>query len=397
MTQDKKRKKQIRAFAAKAGMSYMAAYHVFPDGRSPPGPASTESPRLIAGFSIDYGHGDLVEDSHDRAKAAEFMRAAVARGAPIAYCSACDLFVSVDHFDGCELRVRLLPTRRIVETHGDRSARERKEIRRRQPADKIATRNLFLPVTKEATNLHRGTGDKDFRNPTLAVILRELAGLPGGEDSDSFVIYGTVADPSTYMQTHGGRKDGFALEYRVGALRKMFASKKLLSLAAVQRVFVWYASGDERWKTRIPWERFLLPGDPAPQPSTETDVLWLTKRCLAGEHPEIGPNGGKWLIFIDRADVDEWWEKISAAVDGGLLGRVAQVSTARPNPNSADPSKHVVCVYSYDYSDVADVTRIRGALRELGVTWRIAYKTNEATKAGKYKVRGDSRVSQYWE
>lgn len=397
MTEDKKRKKQIRAFATKAKMSYMAAHHALLAGNAPPGPASTESPRLIAGFVIDYGHGDLVEDSHDRAKAEAFMRVAIAAGAPIAFCSACDLFVSVDHFEGCELGVRLLGARRFIETHADRSARERKDIRRRQPADKIATRNLFLPMTQEATTLHRGTDDKDFRNPTLAVILRELAGLPGGEDSDSFVIYGTDADQSTYMQVHGGPKEGFAMEYRVGALGNQFSSKNLLSLEQVQSAFVGYASNDERWKTSIAWERYLLPGDPAPQPSTETDVFWLTKRRDGGDYPEIGPKGGKWLVFVGRAEVDEWWEKISAAVDGGLLGRLAKVSTARPNPNSPDPSKHVICVYSYDYTDRADVARIRGALRDLGVTEQIGYKTNLATKSGQYKVRGNTHVSLYRE
>lgn len=124
-----------------------------------------------------------------------------------------------------------------------------KDLRRRQAQDRIAARNLFLPVAKEVITLRRDTDGIDIRNRTLAEILRELAGLPG--DQDSFVIYGPAADGLTYMQVFGGTKEGFDAEYQAGTVESDFASRKLLSLAEVQNAFLWYASGDERWKVDI--------------------------------------------------------------------------------------------------------------------------------------------------
>lgn len=76
---------------------------------------------------------------------------------------------------------------------------------------------------------------------------------------------------------------------------------------------------------------------------------------------------------------------------------MAKVSTARPNPNAKNPNEHVICVYTYDYRDRGDVDRIRAALRDLGITWKIPYKTDAATRAGQYQVRGHTRISTYYE
>lgn len=51
------------------------------------------------------------------------------------------------------------------------------------------------------------------------------------------------------------------------------------------------------------------------------------------------------------------------------------------NP-SANPSEHVICVYSYDYSDENDVKRIRQALYKIGIDQPLGYKTDEDTAAG---------------
>lgn len=396
MTKDRNRKKKVRAFAAKNGMSYMAAHHALLASNAPPSSESKHSPQLIAGFFIDYGHGDLVEHSHDRPKAEKFIREETAPAAPIAFCSVCDLFVCPSHFDECEPPE--FGVKRRLETHPTRAVRERKDLRRRQPADRIATRNLFLPATRGATILHRGTDDKDIHNPTLAEILRELGRLTGGQDS--FVIYGPDADAETYMQVLGAAKEGFQLEYRAGSGESHFAARKLLTLEEVQNAFLWYASGDERWKVDIAWAKHAVTPperQQIQQPSIEIKDFYLTKRRLEGDYPKSGDRAGKWLIFVDRDEVDGWWQKISAAIDAGVLGGVAQVSTVRPNRLSPNPSRHVICVFTYDSADRADVARIRGALRDLGVTEKIAYKTNQATREGRYKVRGDKNVALYWE
>jgi len=80
------------------------------------------------------------------------------------------------------------------------------------------------------------------------------------------------------------------------------------------------------------------------------------------QYPGHTERGGKWLLFVHREEVNEVWERICDALTSGRLGSYAKVSTARPNPNSADSRKHVICVYTYDSEDREDVMRIRASL-----------------------------------
>ena len=88
--------------------------------------------------------------------------------------------------------------------------------------------------------------------------------------------------------------------------------------------------------------------------------------------------------------------KVREAVAAGRLGQSAKASTARPNPNSANPDKHVICVYTNNANDEADVMRVREVLRELGFVGKIAYKPDTATQQGLYENRGSRRVSKYF-
>lgn len=73
-----------------------------------------------------------------------------------------------------------------------------------------------------------------------------------------------------------------------------------------------------------------------------------------------------------------------AATEDGSLGSEAKAATARPNSLEASPGKKPICVYTRDWQDRDDVRRVLGALRDLGVSWRLSYKTDEATSAGVY-------------
>lgn len=106
---------------------------------------------------------------------------------------------------------------------------------------------------------------------------------------------------------------------------------------------------------------------------------------------------GKWLIFVSRSRIDALWETIQRAVESGRLGHAAKVSTALPNPLSPDPKKHVICVYTADEDDATEVRRVREALRELGITWKIPYKSDAATRAGQYEVTAGGPVAKYYE
>jgi len=79
------------------------------------------------------------------------------------------------------------------------------------------------------------------------------------------------------------------------------------------------------------------------------------------------------------------------------LSDCAKVSTACPNSNAQDPDKYVICIYTYDSDDIDDVRRVREKLRDLGITHKIPYKTDNATMEGNYLVRGHKRISKYFE
>ena len=68
----------------------------------------------------------------------------------------------------------------------------------------------------------------------------------------------------------------------------------------------------------------------------------------------------------------------------------------KPNPNAASAQTKVICVYTYDVSDEQDCSRVSAALRDLGVTWKIPYKTDADTYAGRYSGDG-VRVSKRYE
>jgi hypothetical protein len=68
----------------------------------------------------------------------------------------------------------------------------------------------------------------------------------------------------------------------------------------------------------------------------------------------------------------------------------------KPNPNAASDRTKVICVYTYDVADEHDCARVRSALRDLGVTWKIPYKTDADTYAGRYSHDG-VRVSKRYE
>ncbi|HKO24687.1 MAG TPA: putative phosphothreonine lyase domain-containing protein [Chloroflexota bacterium] len=135
----------------------------------------------------------------------------------------------------------------------------------------------------------------------------------------------------------------------------------------------------------------------SPQPSQVTDVYWLYTDRQVGTYPETTERAGKWMVFVPRTRVDAVWATLKRATEDGRLGSSAKVSTARPNPNAKNPDEHVICVYTYDEADDADVQRIRSELRSLGITWKIPYKLDNVTLAGRYQVRGDRHISSRYE
>ncbi|KAG5334224.1 UPF0696 protein C11orf68 [Termitomyces sp. J132] len=114
----------------------------------------------------------------------------------------------------------------------------------------------------------------------------------------------------------------------------------------------------------------------AGNPIVTVDVL----DALALAH---GVLSGKWLIYAEPHKIDDLWSRIVTAVIANApagVGARAKVSPARPG------EPHVVCVYVEDYSNAAEVDRVREALRRVGVRWKIGFKPDIYTHLGIYKT-----------
>ena len=75
-------------------------------------------------------------------------------------------------------------------------------------------------------------------------------------------------------------------------------------------------------------------------------------------------------------------------------GISAKAATARHNDLVTSQRTKLICVYTRDWEDQDDVRRVLGQLRDLGVTWRLSYKTDEATLSGVYGTGLAIYVSQ---
>lgn len=100
------------------------------------------------------------------------------------------------------------------------------------------------------------------------------------------------------------------------------------------------------------------------------------------------------MVFVPVRYVDQYWRVVKEAVRDGKLGPAAKVATARPNPNETDPTRRPIVVYTSDWRDEDDVRRVLRGLRSLGISWRLTYKTDEATAAGVYGRHAGTYVSR---
>ncbi|MBN2733796.1 MAG: DUF1917 domain-containing protein [Methanomicrobiaceae archaeon] len=129
-------------------------------------------------------------------------------------------------------------------------------------------------------------------------------------------------------------------------------------------------------------------------PSKTTLMYWIVQDAPDfAASPEEEEKGGKWLVFVDREEADELWQKIRDATVENRLGISAKVSTSKHNPESTD-ERTVIYINTHDWEDKDDVMRVREVLKELGVLQRIGYKRNIETYHGEYSDHG-RRVTYY--
>ncbi|KAH8645637.1 hypothetical protein BX600DRAFT_519227 [Xylariales sp. PMI_506] len=74
---------------------------------------------------------------------------------------------------------------------------------------------------------------------------------------------------------------------------------------------------------------------------------------------------GKWLLFCPAASVDELWASVARATVNNELGVAAKVSTR--GEDDQQRTERIICIYTADFTDKADVKRVAAKLRQLGL------------------------------
>lgn len=271
--------------------------------------------------------------------------------------------------------------RNIVVLRGGMSARERRAALAALSASESEERLIL------ATGRYLGEGFDDARLDTLFLAM-------------PISWKGTLEQYAGRLhRDHAGKRDVIVYDYidaDVPVLARMASKRRIGYRAlgyrfcpAVERVRTDQALATESREPNSSDDR---------RPSEVFETYWIhAERKVDDSYPDQRERGGKWLLFIKASEIDRWWSIIKAATESGVLGGSAKVATMKANPNAASPDTRVICVYTYDVADEADCTRVRKALRDLGVTWKIPYKTDADTYAGKYADGRNSRVSTRYE
>jgi hypothetical protein len=151
------------------------------------------------------------------------------------------------------------------------------------------------------------------------------------------------------------------------------------------RVALWRNRGDWRapyvqllYRERI--KRVALTNQTLLTPSVVTDKYWVS---IDSRRYKPRRAYGKWLLFVDKKQLDSVWHRVAYNVENGKFGRgctAAKCSTARENPRCTDSSKGVIIVYTTR----STVNHVGFKLSKLTRMPKILYKTEAATLAGIY-------------
>jgi len=116
------------------------------------------------------------------------------------------------------------------------------------------------------------------------------------------------------------------------------------------------------------------------KPSESMFGYWLQQHSPKLESFQSNEKTGKWCIFISPSKVDAAWENLKKVISEDKL-MLAKVSTKMGIPKF---KKHVICVYTKDWSDIQDLERTREVLREIGFKRPLKYKRDIETINGVY-------------
>ncbi|KIK60718.1 hypothetical protein GYMLUDRAFT_200305 [Collybiopsis luxurians FD-317 M1] len=111
--------------------------------------------------------------------------------------------------------------------------------------------------------------------------------------------------------------------------------------------------------------------------------ITLTVSALDELARRYGVRSGKWLVFVDEAEVDEAWRVIVRLVCVERGRGLAKVSVGK-----GLGQRRVICVYVDDFGDVEEVMGLREDLRRVGVVQRIGFKLDAYSHLGIYSRNG---------
>lgn len=109
---------------------------------------------------------------------------------------------------------------------------------------------------------------------------------------------------------------------------------------------------------------------------------------------------GKWLIHLGCQHVGYCWSRVRVATESGRLGISAKVATdwgTNHDPAGPFKSRHVICVFTRDYGDEADVLRVAKKLHTTDAVRSqvLQYKPDLMTLSGFYSGNTPGSIAIY--
>lgn len=119
------------------------------------------------------------------------------------------------------------------------------------------------------------------------------------------------------------------------------------------------------------------------RPSQDNKNVWLQAAAPSLRSFESNERTGKWCIFRSEYEIDQAWATVKelAATEKLLLAKVSTAIGCRYHDG------HVICIYTLDWSDHADLMTVRQILRAAGFTEELGYKRDIDTARRIYGSR----------
>jgi len=100
-----------------------------------------------------------------------------------------------------------------------------------------------------------------------------------------------------------------------------------------------------------------------------TEERKAVEEALLATAIENNCTSGKWMLFPMPEDLAHTWQLVATATARNELGTAAKVAA---DEGKGDRVPRLVCVYTRDFSDMADVKRVLWKLVEMGLVQRPA-------------------------